>query len=461
MPARLSGAAELDAALASFVADNRLPGGAAAVVRGSELDWSAEIGFADVAAGRPAGRETLYRIASITKTFTGTAVMRLRDAGSLSLDDPAVTYLPELRSAASPFGPIEAVTIRRMLCHESGLATEPPGTDWSVSRYQGSPDITLANAADLAVKVPPESQHKYSDLAYQLLGEIVSRVSGVPYARYVRESILDPLGMSSTSFEPLAEPLRQRCATGYDWPDPTGEFRPVPEMSPVWAEGGLWSSAADLARWIAFQLDAHLDRSGDPLVLAPQSLREMHRPRYLADDGWTRARGITWCGERRQDQVWIQHAGGLPGFTSILCFDPARGVGAVVLVNGSCGDVDVAFELASIAGRFAPALLRAIEVPAAVPAEYVPLLGLYIRPQQGGWVFRVEWQGQLVFVSPEAPGWKLALLPTTDPDVFTVEPGSNFAGEDVVFSRHADGRVVSVLFVESSFVRLDTVAPAG
>ncbi len=86
---------------------------------------------------------------------------------------------------------------------------------------------------------------------------------------------------------------------------------------------------------------------------------------------------------------------------------------------------------------------------------------MYIRPQQGGWVFRLEWQGQLVFVSPEAPGWKAALLPTTDPDVFTVEPGSNFAGEDVVFSRRADGRVASVLFVESSFVRLDAVAHTG
>ena len=387
--------------------------------------------------------------------------MQLRDAGRLALDEPAVTYLPELRSAANPFGPIEAVTIRRMLCHESGLAVDPPGTDWSISRYQGSPEITLANAANLAVKVAPESQHKYSDLAYQLLGEIVTRVSGIPYARYLRESILDPLGMSVTGFEPLAAPLRERCAIGYDWPGPAGEFRPVPEMPPVWAEGGLWSSAEDLARWIAFQLSAHQEPIGGPLVLAPQSLREMHRPRYLADDSWTMARGISWCGVRREDHVWIQHAGGLPGFTSNLCFDPERGVGAVVLLNGSCGGADVAFDLASIAARLAPAPPPADQVQAAAPAEYLPLLGMYIRPQQGGWVFRVEWQGQLVFVSPEAPGWKLGLLPTADPDVFTVEPGSNFAGEDVVFSRLADGRVASVLFVESSFVRLDPVGHGG
>ncbi len=134
----------------------------------------------------------------------------------------------------------------------------------------------------------------------------------------------------------------------------------------------------------------------------------------------------------------------------------------MVLVNGNAGAADVAFDLASIAGRLAPAPPRAISVPAPCPREYVPLLGMYTRWHMGGWVFRLEWQGgQLVFLSPEAPGWRLALLPTADPDVFTVEPGSNFAGEDVVFSRLADGRVASVLFVESSFVRLDAVAPAG
>ena len=456
-----SAAGELERALARFVAENRMPGAAAAVVRGGEVAWSGQIGFADVAAKRPAGPATLYRIASITKTFTGTAVMQLRDAGRLALDQPAVTYLPELRSAANPFGPIEAVTIRRMLCHESGLAVEPPGTDWSVSRYQGSPEITLANAADLAVKVAPESQHKYSDLAYQLLGEIVTRVSGIPYPRYIEEHILDPLAMSATGFEPLAGPLQDRCSTGYDWPGLTGEFRLVPEMSPVWAEGGLWSGADDLARWIAFQLSAHQEPSGEPLVLAPQTLREMHRPRYLADENWTMARGISWCGVRREDHIWIQHAGGLPGFTSNLCFDPARGVGAVILVNGTCGGADVAFDLASIADRLTPSPPREVELPAAAPAEYVPLLGMYVRPGQGGWVFRLEWQGQLVFGSPDAPGWKLALLPTTDADVFTVEPGSSFAGEDVVFSRLADGRVASVLFVESTFMRFDAVGPAG
>src|SRR5215468_10512738 len=143
------GAAEFAAKLASFVKENRLYGAAAGVVHGEELAWSGGAGFADMAGRRPSRQDVLYRIASITKTFTGTAVMQLRDAGRLDLDDPAVKWLPELRSLVNPFGPAEAVTIRRMLSHESGLPAEPPGTDWAIPAYQGAPDQTLRRAGEI------------------------------------------------------------------------------------------------------------------------------------------------------------------------------------------------------------------------------------------------------------------------------------------------------------------------
>ena len=318
-----SGVRELEARLALFVKENRLPGGVAGVVHGDDLAWSGGVGFADTGTRQPAHPATIYRIASITKTVTGTAIMQLRDAGRLDLDDPAVAYLPELRSAVSPFAAIEAVTIRRMLCHESGLPAEPPGTDWSVPAYQGAAERTLAQAGGIVLRLPPNMQHKYSDLAYQLLGEIVARLSGTSYPQYVRESILDPLGMSATGFEPLAGTLLARRATGYGWRALSDELDPAPAMSPVWAEGGLWSCVADLARWVSFQLRAYRDQPAALPVLAAASLREMHTPRYLADDRWTQAWGISWCASRQDDVTWIQHSGGLPGFTATVCFDPA------------------------------------------------------------------------------------------------------------------------------------------
>ncbi len=450
--------AVLDAKLAAFLVAQRLPGATAGVVLGDQLAWSGSAGFADRATRQPATARTLYRIASITKTMTGTAVMRLRDAGSLGLDDPVVAYLPELRRAVSPFTPIEAISLRQLLSHESGLPVEPPDTDWWESRYQGDPKVTLANAADLAFLVPPFAQHKYSDLAYQLLGEVVSRVSGTPYPRYLRTFVLDPLGMSATAFDPLPPALAKSSATGYGWRALSDELPPAPPLPAVWAEGGLWSAVADLGRWISFQLSAYRPASSSDAtaVVRGRTLREMHQPRYLADDTWTTAWGISWCGVRRDDVTWIQHSGGVPGFSSTVCFEPAQQVGAIVLINGTTGNsTELAFDLAATVRDLAGDPPPVITVPEPVPEEYRPFLGIYSRPDQGGWLLRLEWRdGKLAFTAPEAPGFELELVPTGAADVFTIRPGTNFAGEHVTFRRDSDGAVVSVNLVETSYVRL-------
>ena len=468
------GAAELEAGLAGFVRENRLPGAAAAIVHEDDLAWSAAVGLADVAAGRAASPATLYRIASITKTFTGTAIMQLRDAGRLALDDPAVAFLPELRGVASPHAPIEALTIRRLLSHESGLAADPPGTDWAVSAYQGVAALNLARAGDLAVVLPPHAAHKYSNIGYQLLGEIVARVSGVCYPEYLQQAILGPLGLSATAFDPLAESLAGRRAAGYNWRALSDELDLAPATPPVWAEGGLWSCLGDMGRWISFQLRAYRDpEPGPPVpavgepwpaagapVLAAASLREMHQPRYLGDDQWMTAWGISWCADRRDDVIWIGHSGGLPGFTTTVCFDPREQVGAVVLMNGTTASAEIGIDLASIARRLILAQPRAVTAPAPMPAEFGPLLGLYARHDLGGWVLRLEWRdGKLSFVAPDATVWPL--VPTGDPDVFALAPGSGLPGENATFRRRADGRVFSVFLIGSTWIRLDRVAESG
>jgi CubicO group peptidase (beta-lactamase class C family) len=355
---------ELQDAVTSFTARQRMPGAAAGVLVSGELAWSGGAGSADLGTRQAPGAGTLFRIASITKTFTGTAVMQLASAGRLNLDDPAVAHLPELRQAGSPFGPVEALTVRRMLSHESGLLGDPEGTDWSVPTYEGAAERTLRHPDRIAVMVPPHSQHKYSNLAYQLLGEIVARVSGVPYPQYLRDEILRPLGLDSTSLEPLAPELASRRASGYYRQPYTDGFQPAPVMPPVGAEGGLWSCVADLGRWLSAQLRAYAgDGAGATAgagaggngtggtVLAEGALRDMHKPRYLADDSWTRAWGISWYAVRRNDTVWIQHSGDLPGFSSNACFHPGDRAGAVVLLNGTGDAAELAMDLAAIARK--------------------------------------------------------------------------------------------------------------
>jgi CubicO group peptidase (beta-lactamase class C family) len=446
-------AAQLEARARSFVREHRLPGVAAGVVHRDALAWSSGVGFADVGAGRAPDTATLYRVASITKTFTGTAIMQLRDEGRLHLDDPAMAHLPELRGAESPFGPIETVTVRRMLSHESGLQGDPPGTDWSGPAYEADPAASLARASEIGARVPPSTQQKYSNLAYQLLGEIVTRVSGIPYAEYLQARILDPLGLSSTGFDPVPDALGSRRAVGYAARGFSDELRESVAAPTTQAEGGLWSCVADMARWLSFQLGA----PAAPQVLEAATLAEMHRPRYLADDTFSEAFGIAWYTVRRGDVSWVQHSGGLHGFITNVCFDPKEGVGAIALVNGLGPAHELAMELAALARDAVRADPDPIAAPVPLPAGWDGLLGLYADPDYMS-VLRLEWRdGRLTFVDPDTPTWRPVLRATDVADAFVVEPGVRESGEACTFDRRPDGRVRSVMLGPARLRRLDPV----
>jgi CubicO group peptidase (beta-lactamase class C family) len=452
---------DLEATVARFVRERRLPGAATGVVVGDELAWSFGYGFADVETERPSLPTDLYRIASITKTFTATAIMQLRDEGRLRLDDPMVTHLPELATATSPFGPIETVTIRRLLSHESGLMGDPPGTQWLSRTYETDVATVLGSPELIHTRVPVNTQTKYSNLAFQLLGEIVTRCSGVPYADHVRANILEPLGMTSTAFDPPPTDLAARCATGYDprgFSDRLVPATPMGEpVAPV-AEGGLWSSVEDLGRWVVAQLRTDAPARGGDRVLDGATLREMHRPRYLTDAAWTEAYAIGWYARRRGDDIWIQHSGGLPGFITNVCFHASERVGAIALLNGD----GPASELSMTLGRAAlDAVGSAVEPatpPAPVPEAFAPLLGLYMNTDMNG-PARVEWRdGRLRVLSPDYdPDWVATLAPTDDPLAFTVEPGIRESGEPAVFERTPDGRIRSLTLASDLFWRLEPV----
>ena len=447
----------------SFVKEHRLPGAAVGVVTGGELIWSAGVGFADLAEHRRPDASTLYRIASITKTFTGTAIMQLRALGRLQLDDPVVSFLPELAAAARRPQAIENVTIRRLLSHESGLRSEPPGADWSIPRYEGDVKRTLTHVEEIGAVIPPNRQWKYSNLGYQLLGEVIARVSGTPYTDYVKKKILQPLGMSSTCFEPLPKRLAARVATGYAGRAFSDELEVAPAMPPVFAEGGLWSCVKDLSSWLCLQLAAHRDVAADKhaseaQVLITEDLKEMHKARYIVDDEWTAAWGISWFAVRKDDVIWIQHSGGLPGHRTNVCFDPKSGVGAIALINGADGDpAALAMGLAGTAREAARAGAPELTPPPAMPARYRPLLGAYRGPDMTA---VLEWRdGKLTFVSPDLG--QPTLLATGDEDTFVVEPGYRQSGEPVTFERLPDGRVASVFFTAFTLRRQDDVTAEG
>jgi CubicO group peptidase (beta-lactamase class C family) len=450
-------ASKLEAKAASFVKENRLPGTAVGIVHGDDLAWAVGVGFADLATRRAPERQTLYRVASITKTFTGTAIMQLRDEGRLQLDDPAVAHLPELRGADSSFGPIETVTIRRMLSHESGLMSEPPGTDWRAPTYEGVVERNFARVAEIGTRIQPNAQQKYSNLAYQLLGEIVARTSATPYVEYVRTAILEPLGMTGSTFEPVPETLLPRRATGYAGRFLSDDLALASIPPTIWAEGGLWSCVEDLAKWLSFQFREDGGARKGAQILAGLSLKEMHAARYIGNADWTEAWCISWYARRRENVIWVQHSGGLHGFITNVCFDPKHKVGAIALLNGAADASVLAMDLATIAREAVLGAAPTIEPPPPLPESYRDLLGIY-ADHESGWLIRLEWRdGKLSVIDPADATWRPTLAPSVEPDVFLIEPGTRQSGERALFRRLADGRVASIFLAASTFVRLDWV----
>jgi CubicO group peptidase (beta-lactamase class C family) len=366
--------------------------------------------------------------------------------------------VPELAGASSEFGDIEHVTIRRMLSHESGLVSEPPGTDWTTPTYEGVAERNLARVAEIGTRLPANIQQKYSNIAYQLLGEIVARVSGKPYVEYVHANILEPLGMTGSGFEPLPEALLARRATGYAARFVSDELEPASTELAVWAEGGLWSCVEDLAKWMSFQFREDGGPREGAQVLAGSTLKEMHKPRYLGNEAWTEGWCISWYAVRKDDVAWIQHSGGIHGFISNMCFDPKEKVGAIVLFNGVGEASELAMELGKIARDAVMEAAPIIEPPQPTPEAFRPLLGLYLA-QEFGELLRVEWRdGKLTVVDDSNDKWRPILTPTANPDEFLIEPGVRESGELAVFRRLPDGRVASLFLAAATYQRLDPVS---
>ena len=431
-------------AVASFGRDRRIPGLAAAVVGRGGAAWTDAWGYADLGREVPAGPQTVFRVGSVTKTLTAAAVMQLRDEGRLHLNDPLCEHLPELRTMVNPWGRVDEVTIRRVLTHEAGLPVESPAFDWGSGRFPTTDEV-LASLAGVELPVPPDAQVKYSNLGYQLLGEVIARCTGGSYQQRVRDALLEPLGMAHSSFAP---PPDAQMAVGH-WPAAfTDRPEPAPERPKATdADGGLYSTVADLAMSVSLQFAADPTKAAMGEILSPRTLAEMHRPRHVLDASWTRAMGIGWRVFWREEGVRVGHSGSTFGFASQVLFAPRQGVGAVVLANGETKVAALAERLIDIAtaadgAARGAAMIHRSEVPEPVPAAYEEYLGLYAWEDHTILV-RVEWSGGRLVLSwlEEEPHLAVQYLEPAGPvDRFLVHGGRE-SGEELLFTRDQAGAV--------------------
>ncbi len=314
------------------VAKYRLPGMALGIVRDQELAWFGGFGAADLDLGKKPTEHTIARIASVTKTFTMTAIMQLRDQGRLNLEDPLVQHIPEFASARAVRGGLEGVTLRRLLTHRSGLVTESPTHGWNDLDFPSREEM-LAKLPETGVVIPQDSAFKYSNLAFGLLGEVVYRITGTPYTEYVHANIIEPLGLTSTVFD-LTDELRPHFFVGYN---PTAyqdrpEHAPYAHLNGISSAGQLHSTVSDLAKWISFQFQTDGgDRCGAQ-VLKGQTLVEIQQPQYVESD-WSAGQCLGWRATRMGNHIYYNHGGGIHGFGTQVWFNVPSKTGVVVLIN--------------------------------------------------------------------------------------------------------------------------------
>ena len=435
MPAPETLAAELRKQIGDAQAKQRAPSVAAAVVRDGEVIWADAVGIAN-ADGTAATPDHQYRIGSITKSFTAAAIMQLREAGMLDLEDRLDEHLPDVTHGE--------LTVRRLLAHASGLQREIPGNVWETLQFPSGEELIGLLPEAERVLGPGEWFH-YSNLAFSLLGEVVARRSGIPYEQYVTERIIEPLGLHRTSFEPV-EPV----ATPY-FADPYADvLRPEPVLEKtgsVAAAGSLWSTARDLCGWAAFLADSNPDVLSRESIDAMASVQVM-----LNNERWDFAYGLGLQLSRVDDRVFVGHAGGMPGFLSTVSVARKEKTGAVVLANASnFGPEEVAHKLVSTTIEQLPVEPEPWRPGEPPPPELEGVLGRWWS-EGSEFLFRFH-DGKLEARMGEAPEWAdWSIFEPLGDDRFRTRQGRE-RGELLRIVRDESGTPVRLYWATYPFTR--------
>ncbi len=392
----------IDSIYKKYAVDNHFPGLAFGIVADGKLVHTGNYGYTNIEKKIPVTSSSLFRIASMSKSFTAMAILKLRDEGKLNLDDPAYRYIPELKKLKYPTADAPPITIRHLLTHGAGFPEDNPWGD----RQLADTDSELMEFLNkqIAFSNPPGIEFEYSNLGFALLGKIITNVSGKRYQDYIRENIWKPLGMKTTEWE-FGNVAPEKLAHGYRWLNEKWNEEQLLHDTPdgSWgAMGSMISSINEFANYMALHLSAWPPgNANDNGPVKRSSVREMHHPwrfngfntnyknpngrncafisAYCYGLGWTRD-----CDGR----VYIAHSGGLPGFGSQWRIMPDYGIGVVAFANRTYAGVGglnlkVLDTIIKIAG-LQPAQLPPSAILEKRKTELIKLLPGWTNAEQSG-----------------------------------------------------------------------------
>lgn len=399
----------LDRFIAREVAAKDLPAVSIALVDDQKVIWSKGFGFADPKRRSPATAETVYRVGSVSKLFTDIAVMQLVEQGKLDLDAPVTTYLPDFQPR-NPFK--KRITLRQLMAHRSGLVREPPvGNYFDPTPPALEDTVRSLNQTELVYE--PGAKTKYSNAGIAVVGYVLEKTQQTPFAKYVRQRVLEPLGMQRSSFEPVPAVTRDLARAqmwtyfGRTFEAPTFELGIAPA-------GSMYSTVTDLAKFISalFAIDKGI-------VLKPESLKQMWQPQFAAKDAKT-GFGLGFMIEEFEGRRRLGHNGAMYGFATDLSALPDDKLGVAVVVSKDCAN-GVATRIANIAlshllavrqGKPLPKIEATMpvsnEIAQALAGHYraedrtldvVASAGkLFLFPERAGMRFELRTQGERLIV---------------------------------------------------------------
>ena len=418
-----------------------LPGLVVGVVYDQDLIWAKGFGYSDLEKKTSATPQTIFRIASITKLFTCTAIMQLRDQGKLQLDDPIEKYLPWFKMK-SRFPDAPPITIRHLMTHTSGLPREAAFPYWTDHRFPTLEEIieTLPNQETI---YPSETKWKYSNLGMALLGEIVVAASGEDYETYIQNHILKPLNMSSSSINLNAD-HKKRLATGYGrrLVDGARKVMPFTDSKGLTPAANMSSTVEDLARFASFQFR---ERNGEKdQILKYDTRREMQRVHWL-QPSWKSGWGLGFSISYRDDKTFVGHGGWVAGYRTQITLCPDKKIAVIVMSNAEDGSPS--FFANKIFDLLAPAILKAV-APEPQVAKFDPVWKKYV----GKYADPTDWEYEVMILNDALVLYGYDYPPEENPAAGLIQltpegahrfrmTGENGDGELLIFEFDSDGEV--------------------
>lgn len=331
-----------------YAEKNHFPSISFGIIAGGQLVYSGNVGMTNLTQQTRATTKSLYRIASMSKSFTAMAILKLRDEGKLSLTDPVSNYIPEMKKAGGLTHDAALITVQNLLTMSAGFPEDNP---WGDRQLDATDEELLDHVSEgISFSNVPGVAYEYSNLGFALLGKIITNLSGMPYQQYITNNIMKPIGMNDSKWE-YDDVSEEQLALGYQWIDHAWVEIPLLHDGAYGAMGGLICSIEDFSKYVSLHLAAWPPRNeAETGPVRRSSIREMHQPwrfNNLFADAKTRSGepcaiasgygyGLAW----RKDCngiVRISHSGGLPGFGSEWRIYPDYGIGVVSFSNHTYG----------------------------------------------------------------------------------------------------------------------------